>query len=52
MKKNSKKTPAVRNPIAVMCFERFGRTTKIMHDRRQDRDRNRGQARNRAVEEG
>jgi hypothetical protein len=51
MKKNSKKTPKTRNPIAIMCFERFGRTTKIYHDRRQERDRNRGQTQKRAIEE-
>ncbi len=52
MKKNASKKPAVRNTIAVLCFDRFGRTTKIMHDRRQARDRNRSQERSRAISEG
>lgn len=52
MKKNASKKPANRNVIAQLCFDRFGRTTKIYHDRRQERDRNRGQARRRAVDEG
>lgn len=53
MKKNSKKSaPAPRNVIAKIMNERYAHTGTIMHDRRQDRDRNRGQTRNRAIEEG
>lgn len=48
----TKKTPKPRNGIAVACFARYGRTTKVYHDRRQERDRNRSQARDRAVDEG
>jgi hypothetical protein len=45
------KAPKTRSVIAVLCFERFGRTTKVMHDRRRPRDRNRAQANGRAVGE-
>ena len=40
-----------RNVIAVLCFERFGKTTKVMHDKRRARDRNRGQLNKKAVME-
>jgi hypothetical protein len=51
MKTKTSSKPAARNPIAVLAFQRFGRTTKVMHDRRRPRDRNRSQTEGRAVKE-
>ena len=48
----TKKSPKARNGVAIACFARFGRTTKVYHDRRQARDRNRSQALSRALDEG